>query len=201
MTILWLVSLVGLFTLVLGDAEHVEDKSPKAGAAMMSPFGDYYYDCKYWLYDDCDYYYDDSDYYYDDSDYYHDDRKHHERQFRVKVALYTFFALSIAGIGVSVWLFIKLKKRDASLPEKEKYLQCDMLCVYWLICLMCSCAGSILFFVQASNEIERKRLMLKRLDNNEKEEALPFLDDEAVGHGKPILAQNNNLIGIQFEQA
>ena len=100
------------------------------------------------------------------------------RRWRLGITLYFFISLftAILWIGLPLWLYFKLKKRDATLPKDERYLQCDMRCIYWLTCLVCACTGTVLFFVQASNEIDRKRLMLRIVEHKEtSEDSEPFL--------------------------
>ena len=57
-------------------------------------------------------------------------------------------------------MFGWLKAEDAYLPPNRKYMNGKMCCLYWLICCCCGLMGSVVFYIQASNQIAIRRLVI-----------------------------------------
>lgn len=73
------------------------------------------------------------------------------------ISLFTFLLLSIVcGACLSIWLYCKLKAKDALLPRESQYLTLDVKCLWWCVCLLMGCFGTVLMYMFASTEIDKR---------------------------------------------
>ena len=72
-------------------------------------------------------------------------------------------AVGIFTMLLPCFMWCWLKAADLKLDSKYRYVGGDMCCLYWLICLCCGFWGTVVFYIQAMNQIKMRMLVMEKV--------------------------------------
>lgn len=73
-----------------------------------------------------------------------------------------FFAVSaVISLFVSIFMYNSLVQKDNLLPPQQRFMNGGATAAFWLVCLCFGCLGTLIFYLVASSDINRRLMMVQ----------------------------------------